>query len=217
MTTLVQRDEPAVSAWAMPELVEAASRLDAGPEVGDLVARFASQVETAPNAWASGLLHRMLAVTSPGDEAEGHFVRSIELLERTRLAPQLARTQLLYGEWLRRCKRRVDARAQLRAAGRTFERIGAVSFADRAASELRSTGERARKRSVESAVELTVREEQVARLASTGASNSDIAGQLFISVRTVEYHLHKVFAKLAIPSRAQLATALGPVMADAAG
>jgi DNA-binding NarL/FixJ family response regulator len=121
---------------------------------------------------------------------------------------ELARARLLYGEWLRRVNRRTDAREQLRAAHRTFASVGADGFAERAGRELRATGERARKRTADTPVLLTARETQIARLAGDGLSNPEIAAQLFMSPRTVEYHLHKVFTKLDIKSRNQLHDAL---------
>jgi DNA-binding CsgD family transcriptional regulator len=151
-----------------------------------------------------------LVLTGAGDPAaEERYLESVDRLGRTRIAAHQARSRLLYGEWLRREKRRIDARAQLRAAREIFTRMGAAGFASRAERELAATGERVRKRDVQPVLELTPQEAQIARLASEGLSNPEIAAQLFLSPRTVEYHLHKIFTKLDIGSRGQLARALG--------
>jgi DNA-binding NarL/FixJ family response regulator len=136
--------------------------------------------------------------------AEGLYRKAIERLGRCRAALDLARAHLLYGEWLRRRGRRVDAREQLRTACASFAEMGAEAFAQRATRELLATGETARKRTVETRDELTPHEARIARMARDGASNQDIATQLFVSRKTVEYHLHKVFAKLGISTRHQL-------------
>jgi DNA-binding CsgD family transcriptional regulator len=145
---------------------------------------------------------------SEGASADGLYRESIERLGRTRVRVELARTHLLYGEWLRREHRRVDAREQLRIAHEMLATMGADAFAERARRELLATGETARKRTVETSVQLTAQENQIARLASDGLSNAEIGTRLFISPRTVEYHLHKVFGKLGIGSRNQLHRAL---------
>jgi DNA-binding CsgD family transcriptional regulator len=139
-------------------------------------------------------------------EDEADHREAIDRLQRTPARPDLARAHLLYGEWLRRERRRQDARTQLRIAYELLSTIGMDGFAARAGRELRATGETARKRSQCSSDELTPQEAQIARLAAEGLSNAAIAGQLFISRRTVEYHLHKIFAKLGISSRRQLAS-----------
>ena len=138
-------------------------------------------------------------------------------LGATRLRPELARAHLLYGEWLRREGRRVDAREQLRTAHRLLVGLGMEAFAERARRELLATGERVRKRSVETRDELTVQEDQIARLARDGLSNPEIAARLFLSPRTVEWHLHHVFTKLEISSRRQLPGALPAAASNAAG
>ena len=148
------------------------------------------------------------ALLSEGEAAERLYREAIERLGRTRLRPELARAHLLYGEWLRRENRRVDARAQLRAAHEQFTAIGMEAFAERARSELLATGEKVRKRTVETRDELTAQERQIARLARDGLSNPEIGARLFLSPRTVEWHLRKVFAKLGIRSRRELADAL---------
>jgi ATP/maltotriose-dependent transcriptional regulator MalT len=132
------------------------------------------------------------------------YREAIEMLSHTRVRVELARAHLVYGESLRRERRRTDAREQLRIAHEMFSEMGAEAFAERAARELRATGESARKRTADTRGQLTAQETHVAQLAADGYSNSEIGGQLFISPRTVEYHLHKVFAKLAIASRAEL-------------
>jgi DNA-binding NarL/FixJ family response regulator len=136
------------------------------------------------------------------------YREAIERFSRTRLRPELARAHLLYGEWLRREGRRVDAREQLRSAYDLFDAIGMEAFAERARRELLATGEKARKRSARTREDLTPQEEQIARLAREGLSNPEIGAQLFVSARTVEWHLRNVFAKLSITSRRQLRTAL---------
>jgi len=147
----------------------------------------------------------VLALLSEGAAAESHYRQSIEHLSGTRLRLELARTHLLFGEWLRRERRRLDARRQLRIALEAFTTMGAEAFAGRAERELLATGERARKRTVDTLDQLTPQETQIARLVANGQANREIAAQLFISPSTVEYHLHKVFRKLDVKSRTQLA------------
>ena len=153
---------------------------------------------------ALGIEARSKALASDGSVAEGLYREAIERLGGTRLALELARAHLLSGEWLRRERRRIDARAQLRAARDMFTSMGAEAFAARAGRELLATGETARKRTVESRDELTAQEMQIARFARDGLPNTEIGARLFISPRTVEYHLHKVFMKLGIASREHL-------------
>ena len=145
---------------------------------------------------------------SEGEIAENLYRDAIERLGRSRLALELARARLLYGEWLRREQRRADAREQLRQAHQMFTEMGAGPFAERAARELVATGEKARKRTPETRDELTPHEVRIARMARDGASNQEIATELFVSRKTVEYHLHKVFQKLGISRREHLARAL---------
>ena len=144
------------------------------------------------------------ALLSDGQTAELGYREALDRLGRTRVRVPLARAHLLYGEWLRRDGRRADARQQLRTAYQMFVAMGAGGFAGRAERELHATGEQVRKRTTDTPVQLTARETQIARLAADGQSNPEIAAQLFMSPRTVEYHLHKVFTKLAISSRNQL-------------
>ena len=155
--------------------------------------------------WALATQARCRALLSGVVEAEALYREAIERLLPSRLRVDLARARLLYGEWLRRQSRRVDARSELRTAYQMFSDFGMNAFAERARIELQATGEHARKRSVDTLGQLTPQEEQVARLAAEGHTNREIATQLFISPSTVEYHLHKVFRKLRVTSRAQLA------------
>jgi DNA-binding CsgD family transcriptional regulator len=157
-----------------------------------------------------GIHARSRALLGEGQAAEDSYREAIERLSRTRLRPELARAHLVYGEWLRRANRRVDAREQLRTAERMFAEMGAGAFAERTKRELLATGQRVRERTVETRDDLTVQEAQVARLAREGISNAEIGERLFISRSTVEYHLHKVFTKLGISSRHQLEHALPP-------
>jgi DNA-binding CsgD family transcriptional regulator len=154
--------------------------------------------------WALGLDARLHALVSDGEAAESRYRDAIDRLGRTRVRMELARAHLLYGEWLRRENRRVDARAQLGTAHDMFSSMGADGFTDRARRELLATGATVRRRTVETRGELTAQEAQIARLARDGLSNPEIGTRLFISPRTVQYHLRKIFAKLGISSRSQL-------------
>jgi DNA-binding NarL/FixJ family response regulator len=191
-------------AWALLELVEAGTRCDAR----GLAAQALDQLEVSAGAndsdWALGVRARSAALVSDGARAEDLYRQAIDLLARGGNAIHLARAQLVYGEWLRRENRRVDARAQLRAAHDTFARLAAQAFAQRALRELLATGETARKRTDDARAFLTPQEAEIARLAQDGLSNPEIGARLFISPRTVQYHLRKVFAKLDISSRRQL-------------
>jgi DNA-binding CsgD family transcriptional regulator len=197
-----------VSVWAAIELLEAATRSDK-PELA-LAAqeRIAAATAVAPTDWALGMRARSSALLSEGETAERLYQEGIDRLGRTRLRPELARAHLLYGEWLRRANRRVDARAQLRAAHDQLTAIGMEAFAERARRELLATGEKVRRRTVESRDELTAQERQIAQLARDGLSNPEIGARLFLSPRTVEWHLRKVFSKLGIRSRRELANSL---------
>ena len=163
--------------------------------------------------WALGMEARCRALLSDGDAADRLYREAIEQLGRSREQVELGRAHLLYGEWLRRERRRLEAREQLRTSLEMFTRMGTDAFAARAERELLATGERVRKRSVETREDLTAQETQIARLAADGLSNVDIGGRLFISQHTVAYHLRKVFSKLDITSRNQLGRAL-PTSAD---
>ena len=197
-----------IAAWALGELIEAATRTGNAEHAKDALARLGEQTKASDADWALGIYAHSRALLSEGDAAERSYSEAIDRLGRTRLRPNLARAHLLYGEWLRRENRRADARAQLRAAHEQFETIGMEAFAERARGELAATGERVRKRAAETRDELTPQERQIARLARDGLSNPEIGAQLFLSPRTVEWHLRKVFAKLGIRSRKDLARAL---------
>ena len=184
-----------------PELAEAASRTGDLALVEAARGRLAAHARATPTDWLLGLEARVHALAGAGEE---HYRESIARLERTRVRPELARSRLLYGEWLRREGRRVDAREQLRVARESFLAMGIEGFAERARHELLATGEKVRKRRDETRDELTPQEEQIARLARAGHTNPEIGAELFLSPRTVEWHLKKVFGKLGISSRRQL-------------
>lgn len=193
-----------VANWGLAELVEAAARSDRRELAVDSVDRLADMAGVSGTDWALGVLARSRALVSDGDAAEPLYREAIEYLDRTRVRMELGRAHLVYGEWLRREHRRRDAREHLRSAHDMFGRFGAEAFAERARRELQATGETVRKRTVEAPDVLTAQEAQVARLAAEGHTNPEIGAQLFISPRTAEYHLHKVFSKLDIGSRRQL-------------
>ncbi|MDQ4049557.1 MAG: LuxR C-terminal-related transcriptional regulator, partial [Actinomycetota bacterium] len=197
-----------VSVWAAIELLEAATRTGKPELARTALERIAAGTAVASTDWALGIHARSRALLTEGDAAERLYREAIERLGRTRLRPELARAHLLYGEWLRRESRRADARAQLRTAHELFTAIGMEAFAERARGELLATGEKVGKRTVETRAELTAQEQQIARLARDGLSNPEIGARLFLSRRTVEWHLHKVFTKLGIRSRRELAQAL---------
>jgi DNA-binding CsgD family transcriptional regulator len=190
--------------WALVELIEAAAR-SAKPELAANALGQLSQTTTASGTdWALGVEARSRALLTDGETAEPLYRQAIEALERTRVRVELARAHLLYGEWLRRERRRLDAREQLRRAHELFTEFGMEAFAERARVELEATGEHARKRTVETRDDLTPQEAQISRLAADGATNQEIAAQLFISPSTVDYHLRKAFRKLGLKSRHQL-------------
>jgi len=197
-----------VSEWALPELVEAATRAGDMELARDALERLAETTQPAGTDFALGIEARARALLSDGAAADNLYRQAIDRLGRTQLRPELARAHLLYGEWLRREGRRVDGREQLRTAYDQFTAIGMEAFAERAGRELVATGEKVSKRSPGTREELTPQEGQIARLARDGLSNPEIGAQLFISARTVEWHLRTVFAKLRITSRRQLRTAL---------
>ena len=197
-----------VSVWAAIELLEAASRCDNADVARDALERILAATAVAPTDWALGIAARCRALLSEGEGCDDLYQEAIERLGRTQLRPELGRAHLLYGEWLRRENRRVDARAQLRAAHELFTAIGMEAFGDRARGELLATGGKVRKRTVDTRDDLTAHEWQIARLARDGLSNPEIGARLFLSPRTVEWHLRKVFSKLGIHSRRELATAL---------
>ena len=201
--------DPWSALWALPELVEAAARLGEDEPARDALDRLAVMTQPSGNDPALGIEARCRALLSDGPDADDLYREAIDRLGLTRLRPELARAHLLYGEWLRREGRRVEARDQLRTAHDMLAAIGMGAFAERARRELIATGEKVRKRGVESRDQLTPQEEQIARLAGDGRTNPEIAAQLFLSARTVEWHLGKVFGKLGVSSRRELATALG--------
>jgi len=200
--------EPWISVWALPELVEAAARAGDTELARDALERLAETTQPAGTDWALGIEARCRALLSEGAGADELYREAIDRLSRTRLRPELARAHLLYGEWLRRENRRLDARAPLGAAHDQFISIGMEAFAERARKELLATGEKVRKRGVETRDDLTDQERQIGRLAREGLSNQEIGARLFLSARTVEWHLRKVYMKLGIHSRGELANAL---------
>jgi len=206
---VTRHNEMGLRTWTLPELVEAAVRTG---ELSAARAAYGSLRERARASgtdWGLGIEARSAALLSDGADAESRYREAIERLGRSRASTDLARVRLLYGEWLRRERRRTDAREQLRAAHDQFAAMGAEAFARRAARELQATGETARKRRADTRDDLTAQEAQIARMARDGLSNPEIGARLFISPRTVEYHLRKVFGKLGISSRNQLGRALG--------
>jgi DNA-binding CsgD family transcriptional regulator len=193
------------STWGLVEQIEAATRTGQADDTGGALERLAESTRVSGSDWALGIEARSRALLSDGEAAETLYREAIERLERTRLRIELARSHLLYGEWLRRVRRRLDARAQLRTAHELFSRFGMEAFAERARVELKATGERARKRNAETSDDLTPREMQISRLAADGATNAEIAARLFISASTVDYHLRHTYRKLGVRSRTQLA------------
>jgi len=210
-----ERDPVGYGPLVVPELAEAAARTGDIALVRAALQWLSERSPITENEWAMGIQARVRALLSEGDAADSCYRESIERLGRTRVRAQLARAHLLYGEWLRRQGRRTEAREQLRTAHGMLDAMGIGAFAERARRELAATGETARKRTVETTVELTPQEAQVARLARDGLSNPEIGARLFISSRTVQYHLRKIFTKLGISSRGQLHRVL-PADADTA-
>jgi DNA-binding CsgD family transcriptional regulator len=194
--------------WALPELVEAAARCGRPEVAGGAVERLAERTRAAGTDLALGIEARVRALVCERTLAEELHVEAVDRLGRSRFALDLARAHLLYGEWLRREQRRTDAREQLRTAHEMFASMGAEAFAQRARRELLATGETVRARTPDTGVHLTAQEAQIAQLARAGLSNPEIGARLFISPRTVQYHLHKVFSKLDISSRNELHRAL---------
>jgi DNA-binding CsgD family transcriptional regulator/tetratricopeptide (TPR) repeat protein len=192
------------SLWGRVELIEASARSGAPEQAADALERLSQATDASGGDWALGIQAYARALLSEGEAADRLYREAIERLARTSVRTSLARAHLVYGEWLRREHRRIDARGQLRTAHQMFTAMGAEGFAERARRELLATGETARKRSVGNAGQLTVQETQVAELAREGLSNVEIGARLFISPRTVEYHLGHVFTKLGINSRMQL-------------
>jgi DNA-binding CsgD family transcriptional regulator len=210
--TVVDDDPAMVAEAALPELIEAAARAGHHTVAGSAFATLSERALAAGTPWALGLRARCAALIDAGEHAEEHYREAVSRLQQSRAMVDLARTHLLFGQWLRRARRRRDARRELRTASDMFTAMGADGFAEQASTELRATGERARARTPETAFDLTPREAGVADLAAAGASNNEIAAQLFITPSTVEHHLASVFRKLGITSRTQLAR-LRPVSA----
>jgi DNA-binding CsgD family transcriptional regulator len=210
-------DSPALwfGNWAVVEFIEAAARSGMPDRAAGALQRLSETTRASGTDWALGIEARSRALVSDGEAADSLYREAIDRFGRARLCLDLARAQLLYGEWLRRQRRRRDARDQLGRAYELFDLIGATAFANRARIELRATGGRARARTIDTREALTTQEALIARLAGAGASNPQIAAQLFISRATVAYHLRKVFVKLGVSSRNQLARAL-PAQQDAA-
>jgi DNA-binding CsgD family transcriptional regulator len=189
---------------SLVELIEAAARVGRPDEAALALDRLSERTQASGTDWALGIEAGSRALVTEGPAAERFYHEAIERLTASRGVVHLARAQLLYGEWLRRENRRVDAREQLRAAHKTFSDVRAEGFAERARHELMATGETARRRTDDARGVLTPQEAHIARLARDGLSNPEIAAQLFLSPRTVQYHLRKVFLKLEITSRKEL-------------
>jgi DNA-binding CsgD family transcriptional regulator len=196
------------SGWSLAELVEAGTRSGAVEEAAAALRQLEDRTRASGTNWALGILARSKALLSDGDAAESLYREAIERLEGSRILVHLARAHLVYGEWLRRENRRLDGREHLRTAYEAFSGIGTEAFAERARVELLATGETVRKRTVATPHVLTAQEQQIVRLAAERHTNAEIGSQLFISPRTVEYHLHKVFTKLGVSSRRELRAAL---------
>ena len=205
-----QTYSPLSTQLVLPELIEAAVRTGRADLARQALDRLSAMTTMEGSDWAKGLEARSRAMVSEGQEAEQCYAEAVERLDRAPLRAERARAHLLYGEWLRRENRRLDARHQLHAAYRQFTVIGADAFAERARSELLAAGEKVRKREVDTYSQLTPQEEHIVRLARDGRTNPEIAAELFISTRTVEWHLRKVFGKLGITSRRDLHNAWPP-------
>ncbi len=203
-----EHEDLGVISWALTELIEAAARCGRDEVATDALERLSLTAQAGGTDWALGVQARSRALVSEDDAADALYREAIDRLRRTRVRVELARSHLVYGEWLRRERRRVEAREQLRTAYEMLSEMGVEAFAERARRELAATGETARKRTDETRDELTAQEAQIARLARDGLSNPEIGAELFISPRTVKYHLRKVFTKLAISSRQELGRAL---------
>ena len=201
-------DDVGVLGWSLTELIEAAIRSGQPARASDALGRLCETTRASGTDWALGTEARSRALLSEGQTAEDCYREAIERLGRTRMRPAAARAHLLYGEWLRRENRRRDARAELRTAHELFTTMGIEAFAERARRELLATGDRMRKRTAETVSELTAQEAYIARLAVDGRTNVEIGAQLFLSTRTVEWHLSKVYTKLGVGSRRELRRAL---------
>jgi ATP/maltotriose-dependent transcriptional regulator MalT len=201
-------DDVGVLGWSLTELVEAAVRSGQPARASEALQRLSETTCASGTDWALGAEARSRALLSEGETAENYYREAIERLGRTRMRPAAARAHLLYGEWLRRENRRLDARAELRTAHDLFTAMGIEAFAERARRELLATGDTVHKRTAETVSELTAQEAHIARLAVDGCTNVEIGTQLFLSTRTVEWHLSKVYTKLGVGSRRELRRAL---------
>jgi DNA-binding CsgD family transcriptional regulator len=202
-------DELGLAAWSQVELIEAAVRAGQPGQAADAL-RSLSEISSASGTdWALGVEARSRALLSEGEAAEGGYRAAIQRLGQTRVRLDLARAHLLYGEWLRRENRRIDAREQLRRAHQMLQAMGAEGFAERARRELMAAGQAVRKRTAAAAGGLTAQEQQIALRAREGRTNAEIGAELFLSPRTVEWHMGNVFIKLGITSRGQLWHVLG--------
>jgi DNA-binding CsgD family transcriptional regulator len=207
----VEHEDLSVVGFALAELVEAAARSGAPEAAATALRRLEERAGASGTDWALGVLARSRALLCDGPAADRLYREAIEHLGRSRIAVHLSRTHLVYGEWLRRENRRIDAREHLRTAHEMLQGFGASAFAERARRELLATGETVRPRPIDLddlREALTAQERQVARLAADGLTNSEIGAELFISPRTVEWHLGKVFTKLDVKSRNKLRAAL---------
>jgi DNA-binding CsgD family transcriptional regulator len=205
---VAEYDELGLPGWALSEAVEAGARTGSAETAVAALERLQERTRAAGTDWALGIEARSRALVSEGSDAEDAYSEAIERLEATRIAVHHARACLVYGEWLRRAGRRLDARSQLRRAYEALSSVGAEAFAERARRELLATGETIGKRCIDTLDVFTAQERLIAGLAADGRTNPEIGAQLFISPRTVEYHLHKVFSKLEISSRRELRDAL---------
>jgi DNA-binding CsgD family transcriptional regulator len=205
------QDNPFLSMLSFPDLIESASRADEPLTAARALRQLEQRALPSDTPYALGVLARSRALLADdADHAERLYVESLDQLSRCRAGFQTARTHLVFGEWLRRQKRRLEARSHLRLAYSMFNEMGAEAFAERTRVELDATGEHSRRRVVDTMNELTAQELQIAHLVSVGATNSEVSSQLFISKSTVDYHLGKIYRKLGISSRRQLKTVLSP-------
>jgi DNA-binding CsgD family transcriptional regulator len=207
-TRVCQHEDLGFYGWELIELIEAAARSGQPEVAAPALDKLTERTRASGTEWALGVEAWSRALLSDGQAADALYQEAIERLGRCRVGLHLARARLLYGEWLRRQNRRQDSRTQLRAANEAFSRFGADGFAERARRELLATGETVRKRTVDAVTDLTGQETQIAGLARDGHTNGEIAAQLFISPRTVEWHLGNVFTKLGVSSRRQLRSVL---------
>ncbi|WP_232783732.1 helix-turn-helix transcriptional regulator [Mycobacteroides franklinii] len=201
-----EHEDLGLYSWCLVELIEAAVRCGEHETAVKALDQLEERTQAGESDWCHGMVARSRALLAVDQDAETHYREAIQRLSNTRISVHLARAQLIYGEWLRRCNRRKDARTELKAAHASFVSMGTAAFAERAERELRATGAKVRKRSASSEEALTAQEAQIARMAGEGMTNQEIAAQLFISSHTVEWHLRKVFAKRGITSRRQLRT-----------